>query len=321
MTSVLLLAGLAGLMLASGAPGSNSVVIGSTTLTANSGTANTMGKNIPVFQGSASGSYVTSSPVNGTIVSWSFRSAGVTEGDRFVLRVLQPTGSSGTSWKAVGTSAPATVTSASGTDALLGPFSTSVPIATGDVIALQPIDGDSTPIEEGVNGKDGIRYFTSPVSDSSTEELAPGATSNNGQVVPIQATVDVAATTTTTTTTTTTATTTTTTTTTTAPLALRNTIAPHVTGVAASGQTLRCDPGSWTGNPTLSYSWYWQQATRVLPFTLKPKLPSFGLKRSLFASSSYFSHLATFSAHELARLGTAKALIVPDLPTAGATVG
>lgn len=121
MTSVLLLAGLAGLMLASGAPGSNSVVIGSTTLTANSGTANTMGKNIPVFQGSASGSYVTSSPVNGTIVSWSFRSAGVTEGDRFVLRVLQPTGSSGTSWKAVGTSAPATVTSASGTDALLGP--------------------------------------------------------------------------------------------------------------------------------------------------------------------------------------------------------
>ena len=205
-------------------------VIGSTTLAANNGTADLFGKNIPVFQGRAASGYQVSSTVAGTIVSWSFRSAGIAKGSHFVLRVMRPVDA--TTWRAVATSAAATVTSATGTDAVAGPFTAAIAVLPGDRIALQPTDDSYTPIETGTNGADGVRYFTSPLADGSAAALAPGAAADNGQIVPIQATVEPAAT------------------------VLASTAAPAISGTAAVGQTLTCSSGGWAQKPdSLLYAW------------------------------------------------------------------
>jgi len=161
--------------------------IGELALTPNGGLADTTGQNIPVFQGAASANYVLSSPRSGTITSWSFLSGGIETGKQFVLRVLAPAGAAGTDWQAVSTSSPVAVTSTTGADEVNGPFAANLPIAAGDRIALQPIDGESTPIESGVIGQDGIRFFMNPFPDGSTATQA--GEEDNGQVVPIQATL------------------------------------------------------------------------------------------------------------------------------------
>jgi hypothetical protein len=35
----------------------------------------------------------------------------------------------------------------------------------------------------------------------------------------------------------------------------QNTTAPSITGTGVEGQTLTCDPGAWTGSPSLSFEW------------------------------------------------------------------
>jgi hypothetical protein len=165
-----------------------------------------------------------------------FRSGGATPGSTFVLRVLRPSPVPEGPWTAAGTSAPETVTGAAGADNVLGPFSTSLPITAGDRIALEPLNGSVTPIETGTVGSDGIRYFASPLSDGS-QAPALGAGADNGQIVPIQATVTPAP----------------------APpanTAPQNLTPPSISGKPAAGNTLTCDPGSWSGNPTsFTYSW------------------------------------------------------------------
>jgi hypothetical protein len=211
----------------------STTVIGDTTLAANNGVIDLLGQNIPVFQGDASSSsYVTSSPVTGTIVSWSFRSGGATKGDRFVLRVLSPVDTSGQTWRAISTSDPEAVTSATGTDAVQGPFTVSIPITPGERIALEPIDEGYTPIETGVNGKDGIRYFVRPFADGSSSTIPSGASSDNGQIVPIQATVDFV------------------------PPPLANTTPPAISGTPSPGDSLSCSNGTWAQTPT-AYTYQW----------------------------------------------------------------
>jgi hypothetical protein len=166
------------------------VTVGESDLIANAGTTDAIGEGIPVFQGDAGGNYVLASPVAGTLVSWSFLSGGAQTGSQYVLRVLRPDDSSGANWRAVGTSAVATVTSAGSTDAVNGPFTTSLAVAAGDRVALQPVNGTTgTPQEAGTVGQDGIRYFPGAVQDGSSAAIAPGSSADNGQVVPIQAAV------------------------------------------------------------------------------------------------------------------------------------
>ncbi|HVP03108.1 MAG TPA: hypothetical protein VMT10_11105 [Solirubrobacteraceae bacterium] len=44
-----------------------------------------------------------------------------------------------------------------------------------------------------------------------------------------------------------------------APVAPANTAAPNATGTAQDGSTLTADPGTWTGTPTIAYSYQWQR--------------------------------------------------------------
>ncbi|MGZ6662357.1 MAG: InlB B-repeat-containing protein [Solirubrobacteraceae bacterium] len=179
--------------LAAGVPvaHADTTVVGDLSLAAQSADLDALG-NTPVFQGAAlAGSYALNSTVNGTITAWSFRSGpNSAAGDHFVLRVMRPADAFGSMWQAVGTSSQGNVTNLGGGGAVQGPFDTNLPIQSGDRIALEPVGSGNTPIVlTGNNGSDGIRYFNGPVADNSTATIAPGADINNGQVVPIQATV------------------------------------------------------------------------------------------------------------------------------------
>lgn len=228
----------------------DTTTVGEVALTPNGGLVDTTGQNIPVFQGDASGNYVLSSPQTGTITSWSFLSAGIATGEQFVLRVLAPVGAGGTTWQAVATSDPVTVSSATGVDAVNGPFPADIAIDAGDRIALQPTgaDGDE-PIEQGVNGQDGIRYFVTPFDDGSSAAIAPGSGMDNGQVVPIQATVQYTPAT---------------------PPSLANVAPPAVisgstpANYARDGEVLSCRPGTYNDSPTThTYYWFWSETTYV----------------------------------------------------------
>jgi len=167
------------------------VMIGDTPLISTSPTLNGFAPDVPVFQGDASSNYVLASPVAGKIVSWSSFSGGAPQGDQSVLRVLRPQDATGTTWAAEATSPVQAVTSAGGVDALQGPFGVDSPIEAGDRIALQPLSsGDTMPLENpsGVPG-DGLRTFLAPFPDGSSALIDPNNTGDNGQVVPIQATV------------------------------------------------------------------------------------------------------------------------------------
>src|SRR5262249_51684358 len=79
-----------------------------------------------------------SSPVNGTVTSWSFKT--VTAGGSMALRILRPAG--GASFTGAGTSAPATPIPSVPPQ---GPFATSLPIKAGDFVGLNA-SGLQTPL-------------------------------------------------------------------------------------------------------------------------------------------------------------------------------
>jgi hypothetical protein len=247
------------------------------------------GQDIPVFQGAAGAGYVARSPVSGTITSWSFLSAGIATGKHFLLRVLEPVGTEAKTWRAASASAEVAVGSATGVDAVNGPFATSLPVAAGDAIALQPTDNTSVPTEEGAAGVDGIRYFLAPFADGATAPLTPGSEANNGQLVPVQATVTY---------------------TTpgespvpgpTPPITAPVNLAPpsvsgSTQGTVRAGQTLQCVAGSWSGSPTVAIGWFSQaptpghppQLSGVRPLGHGPtlKLPSLPPGRQLYCQAT-----------------------------------
>ncbi len=252
----LVLAGVLLGLLAAPSAHAATVVVGDTNLTPDPGhTLNNFGpQNAPVFQGDASGNYTLAAPQTGVITSWSFLSAGAATGKQFVLRVLEPVDTSGTNWRAVATIGPVAVTSATGTDALNRPFpGGNTPIAAGSRIALQPIDDVYTPTEPGVNGTDGVRYFsTAFASEGSSQTIV--STDDNGQVIPIQATIDYSV----------------------SPPPLpppQNTAPPAISGTASADQTLTCNPGGWSGNPTFTYTWT-QTTSHLVPGAHPPHVVS-----------------------------------------------
>jgi hypothetical protein len=241
---------LVGLLLAPSAQAAT-VTVGETNLTPAPGaTLNAFGQDIPVFQGHASGNYTLAAPQTGTITSWSFLSAGAATGKHFILRVLAPVDNTGMNWRAVATIGPVAVTSAPGVDAVNGPFpGGDTPIEAGSRIALQPTDDASTPTEAGVNGTDGVRYFaTAFPSEGSSQTVV--STMDNGQVIPIQATIDVGG-----------------------AGPTQNTTLPAINGTPSAGRTLTCDPGVWSGNPTFTYTWT-QTTSHLIPGAHPPKVVS-----------------------------------------------
>jgi hypothetical protein len=217
------------------APGAlaDTTVIGEQNLVSNAATIDVLGKSIPVFQGDAGGNYVTSSPRAGTITSWSFLSGGVATGSHFELAVLGPTDTTGTGWRLLATSGPVAVSSATGTDAVNGPFQVQIPIDLGDRIALVPLDDANTPIESGTPNVDGIRFFSAPFASlGSSQDVV--STADSGQVVPIQATVAFTG----------------------ATLPPGNTTLPSISGTARQFETLTGDPGLWqNGVDKFTYAW------------------------------------------------------------------
>ena len=161
--------------------------VGMTSLAPNASILAMIGQGYPVFQGAASSGYTLTSPNAGAITSWSFLSAGAAPGTTYELRVLHHV--SGQSFTPTASSAVVQVTTATGIDAVNGPFAVNLAIAAGDSIALQPIGGTMVPLEQGVNGQDGIRFFPGPVADGATATVDPASAGNNGQIVPVQATV------------------------------------------------------------------------------------------------------------------------------------
>ncbi len=166
--------------------------VGDTSLAATGASTIGVGQGVPVFQGDARGGYTVSATAAEILGSWSFRTAGIGAGMTFELAVLAPVDNTGTNWRLIATSPVEMVTSANGTDAVMGPFALHPAIAVdvGYRIALVPMNGSDVPIERGTNGQDGVRYFTQPFSSlGSSQSIAPGSTMDNGQVVPIQATI------------------------------------------------------------------------------------------------------------------------------------
>jgi hypothetical protein len=175
--------------------------------------------------------------VTGAVTKWSFLSAGVADGRTFVLRVLRPADTTGNAWTAVATSQPAQVlNSGAGVDALEGPFATNLPIRAGDRIALQATNATDVPLEMAA-GANGVRYFASTIPDGTTASLAPGATMDTGQLVPVQASVVFAT--------------------------PANQTLPTIWPQPAAGRVITCGPGIWSGGPSYAYAWSLTQLLAV----------------------------------------------------------
>jgi len=245
--------GLALLGTAAAVAGAETVTVGESTLASVGPALSSLSpEKAPVFQGDATSNYVLSSPQTGTVTSFSFMSAGAAPGTMYALAVLAP--AEGGEWTLVSESAAVTVTSANGVDAANGPYPTSQPIAAGDRIGLEPIGGKSTPIEvTGIAG-DGVRYFSTAFTKTGeTQPLAPGSTTDPGQLLPLQATVSF------------------TPVPTVAPPA--NVTLPRVSGTPKAGKTLTCQPGSWTNSPTYAFTWT-QTTLSLIPGAKPPKVIS-----------------------------------------------
>jgi Concanavalin A-like lectin/glucanases superfamily len=166
---------------------------------------------------------------------------------------------------------------------------------------------------------DEVRVYSRALTASELAYLA-SATGQTPPELPAPVTTTTTTTTARTTTTTTAGTTTTTATstggaTTTASSKVANTTAPQIVGKVQAGATVSCDPGVWTGSPALTYSWYWQQATRTPPFRVVAGGRSFGATKG-----SYFARTRTQVLVEAGTVGTTRTIVLHDLPAAGATL-
>jgi hypothetical protein len=116
-----------------------------------------------------------SSPVNGTVTSWSYKM--VIGGGSIALRILRPAGLP--SFTGVGTSAPVTPISSGSPQ---GPVATSLPIKAGDFIALNASGGQSPLIDTAGTT---TLYWNPQLMDGQTLPGTAGV-----RIVAIQATVE-----------------------------------------------------------------------------------------------------------------------------------
>jgi streptogramin lyase len=85
-----------------------------------------------------------------------------------------------------------------------------------------------------------------------------------------------------------------------------NTIGPSITGVARVGRLLTCDPGQWTHDPALSFSWTWRQPT------------NFAVARSgKIIGVRHLRRLRPFRSAESAGIGSTETITIPDVPATG----
>ena len=139
--------------------------------------------------------YVLRAAVDGTIVSWRYRSANASIGDQYSLRVLRPANAAETSFTAIATSTAPPLPD--GDDLVRGPFIVNIPIKAGDRIGLE----SRGPSDFGVpvfhtaqtdpDTGDSAGFFIPDIGDGST--AAPGTTGHDGSQVLVQATIKSAA--------------------------------------------------------------------------------------------------------------------------------
>lgn len=155
-------------------------VIGNGLSNANDGTIG-CGPPCTVFQANQPGAALTS-PYDGTIVSWSYRSTDV--GATYQLRVLRPAG--GGQFLGVGTSPSAIVPNAM--DTVKGPIPVSLPVKAGDLVGLRVVSAPSAgaPLFVSGSSSDRVGYFSPDLADGATAApTLPGT----GQQVLVQATI------------------------------------------------------------------------------------------------------------------------------------
>jgi hypothetical protein len=208
----------------------------------------------PVFQSQAGANYVLSSPGTGTVVDFSFLSAGAPPGAKFALAVLRQ-GLSGSAWTLGAVSPPVEVISPMFTDSVNGPYPADLPIEIGDRIALEPVGSSDVPIEPG-DTSDSVGFFASSVPGPG---ISATSTTAADEVLPLQATVSFT------------------------PISALPELVmvsnppvdetpPVVKGKPQAGQTLTCEPGKWTNNPTFGVTW--SQTTGQLVAGKPPKVTS-----------------------------------------------
>ena len=136
--------------------------------------------------------YTLKSPVDGTITGWSYRNGNVQAGNHYALRVLRPANPAETQFTAVTTlDAPVLPDDF---DMVRGPFPASIPIKTGDRIALKATGPADYGVPVSLSGQndpstgDGARYIDPDVADGST--ATPADPGNNGQLVLVQAQIN-----------------------------------------------------------------------------------------------------------------------------------
>ena len=155
--------------LACAAPAHGAAVIGSdlaTTATANNGcnlvTCTTA--NLTLIGSSQAPAGLTS-PVNGTVTSWTMRSGSA--GNLISLRVLRPA-TGAVTYTGAGTSAPGMTGSA-----IDGPFQTSLPISIGDSIGLE--NPSSATVIGNNGGASQVFWNMPPLADGATRTGTVGA--------------------------------------------------------------------------------------------------------------------------------------------------
>ena len=139
----------------------------------------------------ADGKFVLTSPVNGTITSWSFRSGANGSNDSYALRVVRQ---SGTQFTSVATTPAQKL--ADDNDLLRGPFPVSIAVKAGDKLGLRVLGGSGKSDQYDVptipsGASDIYGPFYNPDLTDGGPARAPDFTSP-GQQIPVQATIQTA---------------------------------------------------------------------------------------------------------------------------------
>jgi hypothetical protein len=180
------------------------------------------GAAITVYQ-EAAPSEVLIAPGGGTITSWEVRSGDLNA--KYALRVIRPNGGEFT---AAGTSATQTVPDSE--DKVRGPFAVSLPVKSGDRIALDVIGGTGAPINNTAAPiGDELNYLQDPFPDGTTKKPALTGLGGGSQELLLQATFNAGP-----------------------PV---NTARPTITGEPRAGTALTGSVGNWENAVSFAFQW------------------------------------------------------------------